>query len=168
MSFTLISETTDSMTCPETVTRTYQIADICGNVATCAHTIIVNDIEPPMLVCPEPDTGVCSLSEFPPFASLDEFLMAGGMVDDSCGIDSMSFTLFQEDINGPCPTVADRLYIVSDLCGNTATCIHTVVINDTVPPVLNCPPDTTLLCSLSEYELPNKLGGISRCRRICN
>ena len=39
-SFTLLSEVSDSMTCPEVVTRTYQIADSCGNVATCAHVVL--------------------------------------------------------------------------------------------------------------------------------
>jgi len=42
-SFTLISQTSDGRTCPEMITRIYQIADIVGNVNQCAQFIIVDD-----------------------------------------------------------------------------------------------------------------------------
>ena len=48
----LISEISDGNTCPETVTRIYQITDACGNVQTCNQEIVLNDEENPVLICP--------------------------------------------------------------------------------------------------------------------
>ena len=135
-SFTLISETTDSMMCPETVTRVYQVADSCGNVATCAQTIIVNDVEAPVLTCPPADTAICDISEIPAFATLADFVTAGGMATDSCGINDTTFTLLSEVFTGSCPAIYTRTYIVSDLCGNTATCAQTIVVNDTIEKII--------------------------------
>ena len=149
-SLTLISEVSDDMTCPETVTRTYQIADFCGNTNTCVQIIVVDDDIPPTLTCPAADTAVCSIDEVPPFASLDEFVAEGGVADDNCGLDSMSFTLVDEVMTGSCPQVVLRMYVVSDLCGNMASCQHTVIVDDTIPPMIDCPPADTALCSSDE------------------
>ncbi|MCB9028083.1 MAG: hypothetical protein H6545_03070 [Bacteroidales bacterium] len=42
-SFTLLSEVSDGNTCPEVITRTYQIADHCGNSATATQLITIDD-----------------------------------------------------------------------------------------------------------------------------
>ena len=34
------------VTCPRTITRTYQATDACGNTTTCTQTITVGDIIP--------------------------------------------------------------------------------------------------------------------------
>ena len=121
-SFTLLSEVSDSMTCPETVTRTYQIADTCGNTATCQQLIIVLDTVPPMIACPTaPLSALCDISEVPPYAALDSFLAAGGSVSDNCALDSMSFTLIGEVSDSMmCPETVTRTYQIADSCGNTA------------------------------------------------
>ena len=41
-SFTLVSQAA-SGTCPRTVTRTYSIADSCGNVSSCSQAFTVSD-----------------------------------------------------------------------------------------------------------------------------
>ncbi len=48
-SFTLINETTSSSSCPKTISRTYQIADDCGNTSTCVHTLNVTDTQAPVI-----------------------------------------------------------------------------------------------------------------------
>ncbi|MCB9028084.1 MAG: hypothetical protein H6545_03075 [Bacteroidales bacterium] len=51
-SFTLLSEVSDGNTCPEVITRTYQIADHCGNLATATHLITIDDNVNPTLIAP--------------------------------------------------------------------------------------------------------------------
>src|SRR5688572_24600220 len=43
---------TDNGTCPRTLTRTYTIADSCGNTGQCVQTIMIDDITPPMITWP--------------------------------------------------------------------------------------------------------------------
>ena len=49
--FALLSQTSSGI-CPRTVTRTYSIADSCGNTATCTQDFTVDDTTPPVLTCP--------------------------------------------------------------------------------------------------------------------
>jgi hypothetical protein len=46
-SFMLISEVDNGSECPKVVTRTYQIADLCGNISTCEQLVVIEDFEPP-------------------------------------------------------------------------------------------------------------------------
>jgi hypothetical protein len=146
--FTLVSEVSDGATCPETVTRTYSIADSCGNVATCAQIITVHDTIPPSLTCPVALTATCDISEVPAYTTLDSFLLAGGGASDNCGLDSASFVLVSEVSDGlTCPETVTRTYSIADSCGNVATCEQLIVINDTIPPSLTCPTATTVACA---------------------
>jgi hypothetical protein len=51
-SFMLLSETSTPGNCPRIYTRTYQIADLCGNTAECTQEITVNDTELPVIYVP--------------------------------------------------------------------------------------------------------------------
>ncbi|MEL6989171.1 MAG: hypothetical protein AAGK97_15270, partial [Bacteroidota bacterium] len=50
-SFSLMSEVSDGETCPETVTRTYEVLDSCNNSSTCVIQIFVNDQVGPEISC---------------------------------------------------------------------------------------------------------------------
>ena len=163
------------MTCPETVTRTYQIADVCGNTSTCIQLIVINDTIPPVLTCPPTDTAVCDASEIPAFTSFDEFLASGGMVEDSCGVDASTFTLLSEVSDSMmCPETVTRTYQVADSCGNTATCQQVIIVNDTIPPMLGCPTAPAVaLCDASEvpvFPKPRQLpdGRWNSIRQLCS
>ncbi len=79
-SFTLLSEVSDGNTCPEVITRTYQIADHCGNLATATHLITIDDNVNPTLTAPASLTAVCAISEQPAYTTYAEFTAAGGTV----------------------------------------------------------------------------------------
>ena len=164
-SFTLVSEVSDGETCPETFTRTYRIADACGNTASCTQYIVIDDHEGPSITCPEGLSAVCDISEQPPYETYEEFTNAGGNATDNCGIDEESFTLLAEyciyeygplagedEMRAPlpdcptCPQVVGRVYQVSDLCGNVNTCFQVVMVNDEIPPTITCPDDLTFEC----------------------
>ncbi|WP_167616138.1 HYR domain-containing protein [Maribellus sediminis] len=150
-SFQLISETSDGNICPEVITRTYQISDICGNTTTCTQTITIDDDIAPTLTCPPSLTAVCELSELPAYTTLSEFIAAGGDTADNCAIDTASFQLISETSDGNiCPEVITRTYQISDICGNTTTCTQTITIDDDIAPTLTCPPSLTAVCELSE------------------
>lgn len=47
-------DASDGMTCSETITRTYEATDLCGNFIDCTQTITVNDTSDPILEsCPD-------------------------------------------------------------------------------------------------------------------
>jgi hypothetical protein len=48
-----------------TVVRVYRATDLCGNSATCTQVIVVNDIIPPTIVCPQNLTVQCA-ADVPP------------------------------------------------------------------------------------------------------
>ncbi len=249
--FALIDETSDELTCPETITRTYQVADLCGNIATCVQTIVVHDTIPPtfdplcQLVidfftssgtsCPAdanislmpgqivgdletwtvdgnliPSLGGClsdnctatldlvarvdSISDNMDSCnrtiityftildqcgneSVDEFVCQVNVHDDvppsiTCPVDvsvecdastdpastgeaiasddcqSVSITYADVITPGECPQAytITRTWSAADACGNVATCIQTISVDDTTPPMLTCPPDGEFNC----------------------
>ena len=152
-SFTLLSEVSDGLSCPETVTRTYQIADLCGNLATCTQLIVIDDNINPTMTCPVDLTAVCDISEQPAYTTFDEFPDAGGSASDNCDIDQASFTLLSEVSDGlTCPETVTRTYQIADLCGNLTTCTQLIVIDDNINPTITCPADLTAVCDISEQS----------------
>ena len=155
-SFTLLSEVSDGATCPETVTRTYQIADLCGNLTTCEQRIVIDDDINPTLSCPGDLTAVCDISEVPPYASYRDFEGAGGSSSDNCAVDTSSF-MFIGDVSdmATCPETVTRTYQIADSCGNIAQCTQLIVISDMVAPMLTCPADETVEgCSTADVFPP--------------
>ena len=113
--------------------------------------ITVDDAIAPTLLCPTaPALAQCDVSEVAVFMTLDEFGMGGGSASDNCGIDSSTFILLSEVSDGEtCPETVTRTYSVADSCGNTSTCGQTIIIDDTITPMLTCPGDTTAVCDAS-------------------
>jgi PKD repeat protein len=128
-----LSVSPSSFTCANvganTVTLT--VTDVNGNTATCAAIVTVNDVTPPTAVC----------------QNISVNLGAGGTVTitgaqvnngstDACGIASYSispstFTCANLGANNVTLTV-------TDVNGNSSTCLATVTIVDVTPPVANC------------------------------
>ena len=149
-SFTLISETTDGGSCPEVITRMYAISDSCLNADTCMQIIVVDDTEPPMLTCVGQTMVQCTGDIPAAYTTVEEFIAGGGNIVENCALDSASFMLTGTMTDGmTCPETIIRLYSVMDSCGNIGICPDTIVVNDTIPPVLfSCPFDVTVECSV--------------------
>ena len=137
---------TNSGNCPRTITRTYSIADLCGNTGQCVQTIIIDDTTPPLITCPGNVNDECSSNIPPAFTTLTGFLGGGGSVSDNCALDISSFSMSETD-NGNCPRTITRIYSIADSCGNTSQCVQTINIDDTTPPVITCPGDVNEECS---------------------
>ncbi len=142
-SFLLVSEISDGLSCPETVTRTYRIADLCGNTVDYVQTITLDDnIDPTFDANPGNLTAVCDISEQPAYANYVTFVAAGGSATDNCGINPASFLLVSEISDGLIgPETITRTYRIADLCGNTVSYSQKIVISENVDPVIVCSSD---------------------------
>ena len=146
-SFVFIEDVSDNNTCPETISRVYQIADLCGNTSTCMQIITINDEILPTLTCPDSLTASCSTDEHPPYLDFFEFIAAGGSANDNCAIDTASFSFVRDtSTSNTCPAIIQRTYQIADLCGNTTTCTQIITINDEVLPIMTCPDTIFTVC----------------------
>jgi len=118
----------------ETITRTWIAEDECGNTATCEQIITVVDTTPPDIVCPPDATVECD-------ASVDPDATGFAGAKDTCG--EVEVTYADESAPGDCPQakIITRTWMAEDECGNTATCVQTIMVVDTTPPDVICPPD---------------------------
>lgn len=136
-----IQDNTINQTCENqfTLVRTYTAMDECGNSATCARNITIFDDIPPTVTCPADRTVTCD-SEVPPL-NIDDVT-----VTDNCG-GSVTILPASSISQFVCENqyLITRSYSATDACGNTATCTHTILVYDDVPPSITCPADLSIL-----------------------
>jgi hypothetical protein len=131
--------------CPQTITRTWLIADDCGHTNTCSQTVTVVSTNPPVLNCASNKTVQCG--------TLWSF--NAPMVTDACSGSNVVITVASTVTNGVCPQVITRTWLVIDACGNTNTCSQIVTVVDTTPPVLTCASDKTVQCGTAwSFDAP--------------
>jgi large repetitive protein len=119
-SFTLFSQTSDGNSCPETITRIYQIADILGNTAQCSQNVIVDDNTAPIfttiagtlnrtLQCNDA-TGIASAQALAPVAT------------DNCDNTLVPVKTSGVFVQGTCPQAGSytNTWTVTDDCGNSS------------------------------------------------
>jgi len=119
----------------------------CGtSPIVCMTSVLVQDAIPPVIItCAAPrNIQGCNTSSItdPPFSTtvatsseaVFENAINNGNATDGCGIASVTYF---DVAAGVCPTVITRRWTVNDGCGNSATCIQTINVNDTTPPVIS-------------------------------
>jgi subtilisin-like proprotein convertase family protein len=130
------------------ITRTWRATDPCGNFSTCVQLITVVDNTAPTIICPGNTTVQCNASTAPaatgtatavdncsPLADIAiTFTDASTQTATGCGNDSFVIT---------------RTWRATDLCGNFSTCIQTITVVDTTPPVITCPANVSVSCTAS-------------------
>ena len=127
-------------------TNIFQVSDSAGNIATCNFYVLVNDIDSPVINCPQdtslPYNEYCAV-EVPDFSN---FLFTS----DNCGIESIIQS----------PSYLDTIYsdftttfLVTDSAGNSETCSFNISLYENFVAGLICPDDQSI--SLNENcELP--------------
>jgi len=128
--------------CPHTYTlrRRWTAVDQCLNTASAVQTITVQDLAPPLFTFVPADATV-SCEDVP----------AVGMpvASDNCD-ESVAISFDGETrLNGPCPDtyVLQRRWTATDNCGNTATAVQILSVQDITPPVFAfVPPGMTVNC----------------------
>ncbi len=148
VTLTVLSTVTSGL-CPQTITRTWQATDICGNSVTNSQTVTLLDTTPPVLTCATNKTILCGTTWTfdPPTAS------------DSCSGTNVTITILTTLTNAAvCPTVITRTWQATDACGNTNTCSQVVTVMNTTPPVVTCPTNKTVQCNSNwNFDLPTVL-----------
>jgi len=124
--FSLVSEVSDGNTCPEVITRTYQVADECGTIRSCQQTITINDLINPTGTAPANITIALNT----PVPAPDVLLITNET--DNCGVPTVQWV---GDVSngGYCPEIITRTYRIEDACGNFITVNHTITVGDGFP-----------------------------------
>ncbi|MCB0648255.1 MAG: hypothetical protein KDC49_16410, partial [Saprospiraceae bacterium] len=130
------------------VMRTWIATDSCGNSRTCVQTISVMDTMRPILICALDTTINCGT---------DTSALAIGMATatDNC-TDSVTNIVWSDVITaGSCVDnyTITRTWIATDSCGNSASCVQTITVQDTMRPILVCALDTTINCGTDTSAL---------------
>ena len=121
-------------------------ADSCLDTV-CMTINVLPDTVPPSITCPLDSSFHCWSDVPVPFASYSTFFAAGGLFTDNCALDTTSFFLQQAFTSGvECPLTITRIYQIADQCGNVSTCQQIHAVQDSIPPMIQCPLDTTLDC----------------------
>src|SRR5690606_27763754 len=130
--------------CPSnyTIHRTWSSADSCGNVGNCVQTITVADDTPPSITCPTDVTVECD-------DDIEPNDLGEATATDDCTPTEIAITHSDSIVNPSCANTHFlwRQWTATDPCGNTASCIQTIRVEDLTPPTIICPPDLTLNCA---------------------
>lgn len=122
-------------TCPNarTITRTWTATDKFNNTAQASQVITVVDTTPPELNGVPMDATVECTPTAPPVVT----------ATDNCG--TTSAVQFTEESTplGPGKFMLVRKWTAVDACGNEGVATQTIMVGDTIPPAIECPPAIT-------------------------
>ncbi len=138
--------------CPQEfiITRTWIATDDCGNSSTCNQIISVEDNTAPVILCPPNITIQCTASTVPSNTGT-------ATANDNCG-PVLSVTFADISVSGTCAQeyTITRTWTATDACANSSTCTQTIFIDDSLGPVITCPPNITIQCT--DVILPANTG----------
>ena len=136
-----------------TTTNSFVITDAAGLTTTCTFDVIVQDVEPPAVNCTDITVALDAAGN----ATITEGDINGGSTDN-CGIASSSIDINSFDCNN---LGANNVTLsVTDIHGNTATCVAVVTVIDVDAPTAVCQDITVQLdASGSVTILPSAVDG---------
>jgi hypothetical protein len=124
-----------------TIERTWTAIDSCGNMSTCLQTITLQDTTNPVITCPVDTTINCTEDTSPD-------ILGSASGSDNCD-NEVEISFSDNAIMGSCSGefTIERTWTATDNCGNLTTCLQTIMVQDTTPPIITCPSDTIVSCS---------------------
>ncbi len=132
--------------CPgiDTTFRTWTVIDHCQNSTQDVQTIIRIDTLPPAFTsCPASVTINCNDSTDPMSLGIPTAVDACDLTVDFSFVDTPPVNGCMN--NNP----IQRTWTASDDCGNTATCVQTILVQDDIPPTFVTPSNVTINCDES-------------------
>jgi len=138
-SFILLSEVSDGNSCPETVTRTYQITDDCGSTQTCTQIIEIDDKVNPTGTAPALAIQCVGALPLPNIAIITDEA-------DNCTTTPIVTYIGESSDGGTCPEIITRTYRITDGCGNSTDVLQTITVFDDTNPTGTAPANVTVQC----------------------
>ena len=127
------ADTIENGDCPNSfvVTRTWTLTDDCGNTTTQAQTITVDDSTDPTFTVPGDIAIECDQATDPSVTGNATNIM------DNCSTGLTATFTDAQTADESCPNafVIARTWSVVDECGNEATAIQTITVQDTTAPM---------------------------------
>lgn len=115
------------------------VTDLSGASDTSSATVTIQDTMTPVITCPPDLTIECD-------ASTEPTNTGSATATDSC--DSSPVVTFSDVTTpGTCPAefTITRTWTATDYCGNTSSCVQTINVVDTTPPVISCNAPSTII-----------------------
>jgi hypothetical protein len=136
-----MSASTEFLACGYEITRTWTAVDACGNQSSESQVLTVIDTEAPVVTAPADYVVNCDNG------SSDPEFAGEATATDNCSEFTITF------VDGPatdvCPATFERTWTATDACGNAASAVQLITINDAAAPFITCPDDVTIECTES-------------------
>jgi hypothetical protein len=152
-----------------TTTVTYTASD-GSNTATCSFTVTVIDDTPPTFTCPPAVTVYLSNS----CTANTGISITGDVTNefDNCTPTGLQATYSDSPlIPGACPGTGtiNRTWTLTDIHGNTSSCVQVITISDNTPPVLTAPSNITISCHLgTDPSVTGQATSTDNCSPVVN
>src|SRR5579859_7480571 len=102
--------------------------DACGNSASAVQTITVHDTTPPTITAPP-----SLVLECPADTTTNNTGVA--VAQDGCSSVTLSYSDVVSNTCGA-SSIITRTWTATDACGNSASAVQTITVQDTTPPTL--------------------------------
>jgi gliding motility-associated-like protein len=149
-----VSDVSDNGTCPEIITRTYSVTDVCGGQIFVTQTITVLDITAPVFAAAPVNVTVACVADIPAMTNL--------AYTDNCD-PAGSVTGIDVSDGNSCPETITRTWTFSDACGNPATASQTIIVHDLVAPVFAAAPVAVTVACAGDVPAMTDLGYTDNC-----
>jgi|GEM_PF-2063209 len=126
------------------IEREWRSEDACGNFVTCTQIINVEDVENPVITCPEDLT--LEVGD-PDNENMVQAWLTTVSAMDNCNVASLTNDYDPDGYTDNCGASEQQMvtFTATDDCGNFSTCIALITIGDTTPPNITCPPEDLIL-----------------------
>ncbi len=133
------------------ITRIWSLADDCGNITIDTQYIFIVDTIAPNFSMPSDITIDCHVD-------IENFTIVGEAANGTDNCDQNLSPITYTDIytaDGTCigTGTIERIWSISDECGNTNIDTQLIVLIDTFPPVFSVPADISLDCEQDPFNL---------------
>lgn len=120
-----LSQFTEFTGCSQIITRIWSASDACGNQVTAVRTVTITDLSAPQFIAPPSDL-YTDCNNIPAVHMPQAF--------DACS--NVSVSVDETVIAGGCPYEIQRVFKVTDGCGNSATHVQRIFVSDDQSPEL--------------------------------
>lgn len=141
------------------ITRTWTATNDCDSPVSCQQLIYLTDTTAPGIICPDDVTMECDEDPDP---TANPSLGVATTSGDNCATNDDIAIFFMDAtdqlFNG-CDAfnfTITRTWVAQDVCGNSSTCVQMITVEDSTPPVINCPANINVSCN--ENTDPAALG----------